>query len=116
MNEYEQKSRYWETVKIFEKMFIILAQINFSSQMKEKGISIFLILFIYTINTQRLKPYSNKTINSMEVYSSLICSCSILIAVIINQKYITPAFKYILITLLCCINGLFLIIWLALRV
>ena len=60
INEYKENLNFWEIIKVMEKISIILAQLFLVNSTKEKGIFIFLILFIYGISTIRYMPFYSR--------------------------------------------------------
>ncbi len=55
--EYSENAYFWEFVKMFEKITIIIIINIYGSDVKVKGVLSFLVIMIYLILSYSFKPY-----------------------------------------------------------
>ncbi|KAL4436221.1 hypothetical protein ABPG74_018205 [Tetrahymena malaccensis] len=87
--EYKEYAYYWEFVKIVQKTGIIIILNFYSQALTVKGILIYLIILFYEHLAKKVKPYQIDQLNQIDIYSSKVCSLSILLCIFIsnNQYY-----------------------------
>ncbi|CAK64171.1 unnamed protein product (macronuclear) [Paramecium tetraurelia] len=78
-NDYQESCYYWEILRIFQRLIIILT-LNFNEeQIITKGCIMFIILLFYFTAVFIQKPYNVKSLNGFELDS--ICLCEIIIVI-----------------------------------
>ncbi len=64
--EYTATGYFWEIIKIYEKIFIVIILNFYSQNIKEKGLLIVLVIGIYGIMSKVSKPYVDHKINKLD--------------------------------------------------
>lgn len=78
-NEYSQFAYYWETVKVVQKQCIIIALNYYEDYIPVKASLVLLIVFIYQMFSNRIRPYKQVYLNSLDTKSTVVCSISIIL-------------------------------------
>ncbi|CAD8128246.1 unnamed protein product [Paramecium sonneborni] len=86
LNECEYQKYYWELIKLFKKTIIIVIMTNFETDIVLKASLIGLCLLVYQILAPFHQPFIIQKYNTLDLYSSQICSILIFLAKI---KYIS---------------------------
>ncbi|EWS71282.1 transmembrane protein, putative (macronuclear) [Tetrahymena thermophila SB210] len=85
--EYKEKFYYWEFVKIYLKLSLVIVNNLFlDSQNPLKASIICLILLLYSISTNILKPNDNETQNQLEQLIYICCSVSVGLCCYISEE------------------------------
>lgn len=92
---YKDKLFYWEFIKIYSRLLIILIQKYFSTDLKIAIIIIFFIELIYMILTSLIKPYANNHFNQLDSTSSILC-CLLLLLVYLDRSFTNAEYVYII--------------------
>ncbi|CAD8084401.1 unnamed protein product [Paramecium sonneborni] len=107
LNEYKYQKYYWELIKLFKKTIIIVIMTNFETDIVLKASLIGLCLLVYQILATFLQPFIIQKYNTLDLYSSQICSISIFLA---TTKYICEQniYEFLFIILQIFIVGCFI--------
>lgn len=99
INEYRPNCFYWEFVKIFERIAIILFLNFFDTEIMIKGLLILLTIFIYFILLQYFRPYKTLEMHRVDYTSCFVCYFSIFFAIFAyaNTSDVCLAVAYIFI-------------------
>lgn len=83
--EYQIKHYYWEFVKMFQKILIIIILNYYSQDVKVKGILIFATIIVYFVLSIQQVPYKRQHITKTDALASKISAMTILTGVFISQ-------------------------------
>ncbi|CAD8212356.1 unnamed protein product [Paramecium pentaurelia] len=81
-NEYTQNNYFWEWIRFWKKIIIIIVLINFDTQILLKASLFGFCLQVYQFFTEKYKPYLLNRFNSLDLKTSQLCSCAIFLAAI----------------------------------
>ncbi|KAL4461589.1 hypothetical protein ABPG74_016213 [Tetrahymena malaccensis] len=90
--EYKINAYYWEFVKMFIKIIIILCLNFYSQNTLVKGNLILVSIIFYSYLLKTIKPYKEEEVNHIDYMSTLICAISIYLGVFISE--ISDNFTY----------------------
>ena len=79
--EYNPKVFYWEFVKMYEKIIIILFVSLFDTEINIKGMMILFTIFVYFVLLLYMKPYKTIEYNRIDISSCIVCFFTIFFAV-----------------------------------
>lgn len=85
-NEYSARCYFWEVVKIYQKILIIVFLNYYDDQVKLKGSFIFITILIYMILSKLFGPYERKFLNRIDLLSSNACAFSILCGMLLHKE------------------------------
>ncbi|EWS75586.1 transmembrane protein, putative (macronuclear) [Tetrahymena thermophila SB210] len=108
--EYKNQAFYWEFVKMFQKIAIILALNFYSQEIVVKGVLVYIIIVIYGIISMRIHPYKESQINEIDVNSTNVCAITVLIGIFLYKNPF-DYFVYFSFSLILIIN-----IWLICKI
>ncbi|CAD8086012.1 unnamed protein product [Paramecium primaurelia] len=86
INEYNDRSYFWEVIKLIKKTIIILILTYFETFILLKASLLGLCLLFYQVLAFNKKPYILSNFNSMDLSSAQICSITIFLAA---AKYVS---------------------------
>ena len=66
-NEYDEHSYFWEFIKIWKKIILIIILTYFETNILLKASLLGLSLLVYQVSTYKAKPYVNKKLNSLDL-------------------------------------------------
>ncbi|CAD8198782.1 unnamed protein product [Paramecium pentaurelia] len=90
INEYNNRSYFWEVIKLIKKTIIILILTYFETFILLKASLLGLCLLFYQVLAFNKKPYILSNFNSMDLSSAQICSITIFLAA---AKYVSEQEK-----------------------
>ncbi|EWS75598.1 transmembrane protein, putative (macronuclear) [Tetrahymena thermophila SB210] len=107
--EYKSQKYYWESVKILEKMIIIIVLNFYSQDINVKGVLIFIVVSLYGIASSVLQPYRLSGYNTVDFYQTNVCAVSVLLCLFISNN---PFSYYVMVSiiLIITINAWFIIL------
>lgn len=82
----EYRLFYWEFIKMFEKILLIVSVEYYDSENNIKGLLVLLIIGIYYISALKAKPYIKKFQNSIDKLTTIVCFVSIFFIIFIYQQ------------------------------
>ena len=82
----EYRIFYWEFVKIYEKILLIIIVEYFDSEINIKGLLSLFILGVYYILNSRFQPYIKKFQNQLDRSTALICFATIFTGLYIHDQ------------------------------
>ncbi|CAD8141277.1 unnamed protein product [Paramecium pentaurelia] len=105
-NEYNEKSYFWEQIKLSKKTVIILIMTYFESNILLKASLLGLVLLVYQLLAGKQQPYIISSLNNLDLQTGQICSIAIFVATAkyVSEKEIENSYSEILqvvIMLLC---------------
>ncbi|CAD8060673.1 unnamed protein product [Paramecium primaurelia] len=83
--EYQLNSYLWEFVKLFQKEFMVIILVYYEDQVTVKGLLLVVIMFLYGFYQIQISPYSNKRLNMIDRYSTIILSISLAMGVLLKS-------------------------------
>ncbi|CAD8166475.1 unnamed protein product [Paramecium octaurelia] len=83
--EYQLNSYLWEFVKLFQKEFMVIILAYYESQVTVKGLLLVVVMFLYGFYQIQISPYSNKRLNMLDRYSTVILSISLAMGVLLKS-------------------------------
>ncbi|CAD8122023.1 unnamed protein product [Paramecium sonneborni] len=86
INEYNNRSYFWEEIKLIKKTIIILILTYFETYILLKASLLGLCLLFYQLLAFKKKPYILSNFNSMDLFSAQICSITIFLGAV---KYVS---------------------------
>ncbi|CAD8069965.1 unnamed protein product [Paramecium sonneborni] len=109
--EYSKDSYLWEFVKIFQKEFFVIILVYYEEYVIIKGLLIVLVLFIYGWYQVSVNPYSSKTLNQTDRYSTMVCAATLCLGVLMYGAQIKDYFylQVIILIILAFLNLWFII-------
>ncbi|EAR84040.2 transmembrane protein, putative (macronuclear) [Tetrahymena thermophila SB210] len=84
--EYNDKKYFWEFVKIYMKILIMVVVIAFNNDLSLRYVIVIFILFIYFLITLQANPYITKDLNYCDRISNLTIILSVIIDLFLNQS------------------------------
>lgn len=78
--EYNLNSYFWEFIKIYKRILMILVLNFYSQQIRVKAMLVICILAIYSLFANYWKPYVAKSKNLVDLRSSSVCTTTIFFA------------------------------------
>ena len=84
--EYKNNVYFWEFIKMFEKLLIIIILNWFDDNVMIRGHLVFLIVLLYDILAKKYRPYEYMIINNLDKLSTLTCALSIILCVFIYKN------------------------------
>lgn len=85
-NEYRERCYFWEVVKIYQKILIIVFLNYYDDEVKLKGSFVFITILIYMILSKLFAPYERKFLNRIDLLSSNACAFSILCGMLLHKE------------------------------
>ncbi|CAD8112918.1 unnamed protein product [Paramecium sonneborni] len=82
INEYNNRSYFWEEIKLIKKTIIILILTYFETYILLKASLLGLCLLFYQLLAFKKKPYILSNFNSMDLFSAQICSITIFLSAV----------------------------------
>ena len=108
-SEYKPNAFYWEFIKMFEKLCIIVFLSFFESEKMIKGMLILLVIFLYFLLLLYMNPYKTDELNRIDIASNIVCYLTIFFAILAyNNPFVS--FLYISYSIILISNGLFILI------
>ncbi|CAK68973.1 unnamed protein product (macronuclear) [Paramecium tetraurelia] len=83
--EYQLNSYLWEFVKLFQKEFMVIILAYFEDQVTVKGLLLVVVMFLYGFYQIQVSPYSNRRLNILDRYSTVILSISLAMGVLLKS-------------------------------
>ncbi|CAD8075924.1 unnamed protein product [Paramecium sonneborni] len=83
--EYQLNSYLWEFVKLFQKEFMVIILAFYEDQVTVKGLLLVVVMFLYGFYQIQVSPYSNKRLNMLDRYSTVILSISLAMGVLLKS-------------------------------
>ncbi|EAR93712.2 transmembrane protein, putative (macronuclear) [Tetrahymena thermophila SB210] len=108
-NEYSKRCFWWEIVKTFQKIIIILVLNIYESKVIVKGCIVLAIVFMQMCFSLNQQPFLIADLNKTDFISSIVSCLTISLGIILNnynQSYISQVIIYILVAI---INFAFLV-------
>ncbi|KAL4503854.1 hypothetical protein ABPG73_017597, partial [Tetrahymena malaccensis] len=108
-NEYSVRCYWWEIVKTFQKIIIILVLNIYESKVIVKGCIVLAIVFMQMCLSLNQQPFLIADLNKTDFISSIVCCLTISLGIILNnynQSYISQVIIYILVAI---VNFAFLV-------
>ncbi|KAL4459596.1 hypothetical protein ABPG73_010576, partial [Tetrahymena malaccensis] len=109
--EYNDKKYFWEFVKIYMKILIMVVVIAFNNDLSLRYVIVIFILFIYFLITLQANPYITKDLNYCDRISNLTIILSVIIDLFLNQSSSSSfVFQQVNQIIIMVINCLFLLL------
>ncbi|CAD8206027.1 unnamed protein product [Paramecium pentaurelia] len=86
INEYENKTYFWEIIKLIKKTIMILILTYFETHILLKASLLGLCLLFYQLIAVKNKPFNLQNLNNLDLFSGQICSIAIFLAA---AKYVS---------------------------
>ncbi|EWS74814.1 transmembrane protein, putative (macronuclear) [Tetrahymena thermophila SB210] len=108
-NEYSENCFWWEIVKTFQKILIILVLNIYEQRVIVKGCIILAIVFMQMCFSLNQQPYLIPDLNKTDFISSIVCCLTISLGIILNNYHQSKASQIIIYILVAIINLAFII-------
>ncbi|KRW99984.1 hypothetical protein PPERSA_05487 [Pseudocohnilembus persalinus] len=84
--EYEERSYFWDIVRIVQKNLLILIVSLYTDAVYVKGSMGFVVIVCYALLVQKYQPFKEKNINKLELQGTLIISVSLILVLFIYEN------------------------------
>ncbi|KAL4512025.1 hypothetical protein ABPG72_005027 [Tetrahymena utriculariae] len=108
-NEYSERCYWWEIVKTFQKIIIILVLNIFEQRVIVKGCIILAIVFMQMCFSLNFQPFLIPDLNKTDFISSIVCCLTISLGIILTNYNQSNGSKIIIYILVAIINLTFII-------
>jgi len=113
--EYKIEYYYWEFIKMYMKLLIMLILNQYAMEIRVKGTLICWVICFYAVMQYNLRPYMVAVVGDMDTFSTVVCAMSMFCGVFIYRNEFNhwigiALFLLAVINIICLLRILFAIV------